>query len=153
LAEVTTCAGTTAAGKPCRKRAIEGSEFCRAHEPPSLTPQEAERLLTYVRAGNVAEVARAAAGIDAERLERWLRQEATKLAEARAAAEVRLVNVITSEAATNWSAAAWLLERGFPDRWARVSQREKADDGLTSVEFDPFAEVDELAEQRRKHSS
>jgi hypothetical protein len=67
------------------------------------------------------------------------------------ALESKLVGFVIEGAREHWQAAAWLLERGFPERWARVSQREKAT-GEAPVETDPFAEVDELAEQRRRRA-
>ena len=70
--------------------------------------------------------------------------------------EAVLVGVIAQEAqARTWQAAVWLLERQFPDRWARASQRELVDpeQELKDAEFDPFREFDELAEARRKKLS
>lgn len=43
--------------------------------------------------------------------------QAIKKAEAKA--EQRWVRVIETHAADTWTAAAWLLERRFPDRWGR----------------------------------
>jgi endogenous inhibitor of DNA gyrase (YacG/DUF329 family) len=46
-----------------------------------------------------------------------------------------------------WRAAAWILERRFPERWAAGRRPEET---LVLDESDPFAEVDELARRRRK---
>jgi hypothetical protein len=66
-----------------------------------------------------------------------------------ATSEVRLVAIVASAARTQWRAAAWLLERRHPQRWAAPasSAREVVRD---PDEFDPFAELDELAEARRR---
>jgi len=68
-----------------------------------------------------------------------------------ATSEVVLVAQVASAAKTNWRAAAWLLERRFPERWGRA-RRPADDDEPTppATEPDPFAEVDELAERRRQ---
>jgi hypothetical protein len=62
--------------------------------------------------------------------------------------ETRLVALIAQASRNNWRAAAWLLERSHPERWAsgyrpvvEAEQRPSGDD--------PFHEVDQLAERRR----
>jgi hypothetical protein len=81
----------------------------------------------------------------------------TALEEAVAAAteEPRLVGQIARAAGTgSWRAAAFLLERRFPERWApppRATEvpRSPLDDDL----LDDFAEVDSMAEARRRRES
>jgi hypothetical protein len=73
--------------------------------------------------------------------------------QARADAETRNIAIVATAAATNWQAAAWLLERTYPDRWARISQRNLAGavNEPPARPDDPFAEVDELAAARRRY--
>jgi hypothetical protein len=70
----------------------------------------------------------------------------------RATSEVVLVGIVAKAASTNWRAAAWLLSRRWPERWGSV--RRPVDDEPTPApapsEPDPFAEIDELAERRRR---
>jgi hypothetical protein len=55
----------------------------------------------------------------------------------------------------SWQAAAWLLERRFPERWMKPTERPlpeapaaaAADDNLDE---DPFADVVDLAKRRRR---
>lgn len=74
---------------------------------------------------------------------------------ARAEGEAHNVAIIAREArGGNWQAAAWMLERQWPERWARPSQREAYIDRLADVpvrpDDDPFSELDELAAARRR---
>lgn len=67
--------------------------------------------------------------------------------------EERLVGLVAAGAKTNWRAAAWLLERRHPERWAPV-RRSALDEEPVPVapdEHDPFAEIDELAAKRSAH--
>ena len=63
--------------------------------------------------------------------------------------ERRLVALVATGAKTNWRAAAFLLERRYPERWAPI-RRPQADEAAPAVVGDdPFAEVDMLAARRR----
>jgi hypothetical protein len=65
---------------------------------------------------------------------------------ARALAEPRLVGLIAREAARSWRAAAWLLERRYPERWA--ASRERVDEAAPTLE-----QIDELARLRALRQS
>lgn len=166
------CTARTAAGERCRKAALPGVRVCATHagadvgRRSSLTPEVQRRILQVLQAGGYVETAVAAAGVSMRSYTRWMgrgREDAADYApeyeqfrqlvhQARAESEARNVALIAQAAATNWNAAAWLLERQYPERWARPSQREKSEEsaGTTSAgPTDPFAEVDELAQRRR----
>jgi hypothetical protein len=165
------CSELTARGRPCRKHAVEGSDKCQFHlgragRKTLLTPELAEQLVAILRAGNYVEVACTAVGISRRTFAEWMRRGRTfkpedepyrrfreRAERARAEGEVRNVAQIANAATTSWQAAAWMLERQYPDRWARVSQREKEEPTSPAdlTDEDPFREVDELAERRRRH--
>ena len=69
---------------------------------------------------------------------------------ARVLDERRLIALVATGAKTNWRAAAFLLERRYPERWAPV-RRSAMEPELPGVfaDDDPFAEVDQLAARRR----
>jgi hypothetical protein len=128
----------------------------------------AAELATLLRAGVQLDVAAETIGLDRHTLEAWLRKGAraphgryrdmhTAVMRARAEGEARHVAIIAAAARENWQAAAWLLERGYPERWARLSQRERSGAATTERPLpsagDPFAEVDELARRRREGGS
>ena len=165
------CTATTAEGRPCRKDATWGLAVCSVHagarvgRPTLLNADMAERVLQVLRAGGYDVTAAAAGGVGTTQFYEWLRRGdpagndpkdaphrafRAQVEKARADAEVRSVALIANAAKTQWQAAAWLLERRYPDRWARPSQRDK-DEGPAPAPAarDPFAEVDELAQRRK----
>jgi hypothetical protein len=61
--------------------------------------------------------------------------------------EPNLVLAIARSAARgNWKSAAWLLERRWPERWGRPTERRERWPARVQ---DEFAEVDAIAERRR----
>lgn len=167
------CAATTAAGRPCSRNAQPGQTVCHVHagahvgRPSALQPDVVMRLLQALRAGSHVESAAQLAGIAARTFHRWMergdptrkdardaryRRFREQVEQARAEAETRNVAIVAQAAQTDWKAAAWLLERTYPERWARASQRGLIDGPESAMApGDPFAEVDELAAARRRH--
>ncbi len=103
-----------------------------AGRPTKLNAEVAEKICRLIRAGNFAETAACAAGIDRDTLRRWLKRGATEkrgpyrdlalsLDEAASVAEGRAVALIAKAGETQWQAAAWFLERKHPERWGRTS--------------------------------
>ncbi len=95
-----------------------------------FTQEVAGKILGALRAGNFLETAAAYAGIDSDTIRRWakagargkdaeLASFAREIDQARAAAEVRDVAIIAKAAESEWTAAAWRLERRAPERWGR----------------------------------
>jgi hypothetical protein len=161
------CSQTTRLGKPCGNYAMRGADRCASHlgrvgRKGALTDDMTAQLEAILRAGNYLDVACNAVGIARRTFDGWVQQGregnaayadfAVRMDKARATGEVRNVAVIASAATDSWQAAAWLLERTAPERWARVSQRELAmptpPADVTKAD-DPFAEADELAARRR----
>jgi hypothetical protein len=68
----------------------------------------------------------------------------------RVLAEERLIGLVAQGAKTNWRAAAWLLERRYPQRWGPVRPQDESEPAPPVLAADdPFAEVDMLAARRR----
>lgn len=106
--------------------------------PTKLTPEVQERIVQALRAGNYQETAATYANITAKTFYEWMKRgesddESERIyrdfreavEKAKADAEVRDVALI-DKAATDgsWQAAAWKLERKFPQRWGRVHRTE-----------------------------
>lgn len=112
--------------------------------PSKISNEIKHKIITAIRAGNYIETASAYAGISKNTLYDWLRrgerekQRAEKnprykirkseqpfvdfsdaVEKALAEAEVRDVAIIAKASEEQWQAAAWRLERKFPDRWGR----------------------------------
>lgn len=166
------CTAQTSSGARCKRFVTPGETMCAGHlgspggRPSKLDPTVVARLLGVLRVGGYPEAAAGVAGIHRSTLNRWIargdpegtdpedapyRAFVLDLAQARAEGETRNVAIIAQAASQNWQAAAWMLERSYPERWARVSQR--GDIPGTSPapadKADPFAEVDELAQRRK----
>jgi hypothetical protein len=169
------CQSATATGARCKHRALAGGQVCSIHagaavgRKTKLTDELANRIVQVLRAGGYVETAATVAGVGRRRLNEWLargdprgtnprdavyRRFRERVERARGEAEARNVALITQAASTNWQAAAWLLERTYPERWARPSQREKDEAAAApaAAPNDPFKEVDELAQRRRYRS-
>lgn len=106
-----------------------------AGRPTKLTREIHDRIVTAIRAGNYIETAAAHAGIHKDTLYHWLKRgrEASSgpyrafsdaVQKAWADAEIRDVTLIAKAAEKEWTAAAWRLERKFPDRWGRKDRHE-----------------------------
>lgn len=112
--------------------------------PTKLTKEVQAKICNAIRAGNYMETASAYAGISKSTLYEWLRRgerEKQRVAEnnrarirkseqiyvefsdsvekALAESEVRDVALIAKASETQWQAAAWRLERRFPERWGK----------------------------------
>ena len=94
-----------------------------------LTPELQEKLLRYLRGGNYVETAAACVGIHRDTFYEWMKRGAkghklyATFAEAvnRAMAEAEALDlhVIRQASTTQWQAAAWRLERRFPEKYGR----------------------------------
>lgn len=166
------CTATTAAGAPCRAWAQSGSDPARCPHHlgtrghlSKFTPEVVERIVSLLAAGNYDGTAATAAGISPKTFYVWLRRGAPdgpaadaryrdfrrRVERAQSEGEARNVALIARAATDNWQAAAWLLERRHPERWARLSQRPQTEDPAPAEKpADPFDEVDELASRRRE---
>lgn len=144
------------------------SESAKIGRPTALTDDVADTLVQMLRAGNYVGVAARAAGIHRSTLIDWMRRGKSDAPEdepyrllrervehARAEGEALNVARIAKAAQESWQAAAWLLERQYPQRWGKIAAR-RVDEPppVPSVEDeppapdDPFAEVDDLAVKR-----
>ncbi len=106
-----------------------------------------------VRGGAWIETAAAAAGVDASTVHSWLRRAddtedcgepflafSVAYKKSRAEAELEAIHVIRDAMPKTWQAAAWYLERSYPDHWGR---RVIASERAGSVPF--LVQLDNLA--------
>jgi len=102
-----------------------------------LKPEVKEKLFRALRLGSYIETAANYAGITRQTLYNWIdrgRKEESpyhefvkELDQVMAEAELRDLAIITEAAKEQWQAAAWRLERRYPDRWGRVDRSVKQD--------------------------
>jgi hypothetical protein len=121
---------------------MKGSMVPAPPRGPTFIPEVGAQIVQALRAGNYMETAAAFAGIEAEQVRKWvkmgvrrrtpeLEQFARDVTQAVIGVEVRNVAIVSraangiKDAAGNeikgpdWHAAAWFLERMFPQHWGR----------------------------------
>ena len=108
----------------------------RNGRPCKLTPELEATILGALAEGNYIETAAALAGVCSKTVYDWLREGARAksgkkhdflqaVEKAQAIAEAKGIRSIkAAEDAGAWQAAAWRLERKFPDRWGRKERHE-----------------------------
>jgi hypothetical protein len=100
--------------------------------PSKFDAPTVSAILDAVRAGLPLRLAAEANGVTESTFHRWQRGEyprgadpalkrqfSQELTRAKAQAAVRLTNLISTAAAEDWKAASWLLERRFPEHFAK----------------------------------
>ncbi len=99
--------------------------------PTKLSPQRQAQICEYVAQGHSREIAAQACGIAATTVYRWMKRGETEpdgpfgefcmaLKRADAEAEIACLRRIKAAAeAGDWRAAAWMLERRYPEKWGR----------------------------------
>jgi len=109
--------------------------------PTKLTPELQTKIVAFIRAGGYVETAAAAAGINKSTFYDWLKRGAAQKAGPyrefsdaveKAAAESEMADVARINKAAQdgvWQAAAWRLERKFPERWGRKERTDPAAGG------------------------
>ena len=113
-----------------------------------LNKELTDEIVKRIRAGNYIKVACTAVGISQTAYFDWIKKGedgispyaeflgAIKKAEAEAEAHVNYVAIIASQAPTQWQAAAWWLERKFPDKWAKREKIEISQEQVSSKEVE-----------------
>jgi len=99
------------------------------------TKEVIEAILANLREGLTKEVACSQAGINSRTLYNWCEDDAELALDVQAAIDVSqavLIKAVTSAAFTDWRAAAWMLERRWPNDFAakrdvEVSVNNKSD--------------------------
>ena len=104
-------------------------------QPSKLTSEIHELIVGLVRTGNYPEFAAQAAGIHPATYYRWMsrgkeerrgryREFYDAIKKAVAETHTRNVQIVQKAAITKWQAAAWTLERRWPNHWGLRDRRE-----------------------------
>ena len=113
--------------------------------PTKLNAKRAQQICDYVAQGHTREVAAQACGIVSTTLYRWMKRGERQpdgpygefcRALKRADLEAELAGLRQiKEAAQNgdWRAAAWMLERRYPEKWGRRRARRNEGEGELTV--------------------
>ncbi len=116
-----------------------------------LTPELQEKILLHLRVGAYVETAAACAGIHKDTFYEWMKKGARgqqpyvafaqAVNKAVAESESRDLATILKAAQSQWQAAAWRLERRFPEKYGR-NDRLKVD---AKIEHDGASLLTKLA--------
>lgn len=132
----------------------------RTGRPSKLTPAVKDKIVTAVASGVFQDIAARYAGIDPATFYRWMEKgmdpdqpdprygefrEAIETAKAQS--EVRSVALINAAAQRGtWQAAAWYLERSYPQRWGRYTRTEVTGKDGGPIEIDAVTLERKIAE-------
>lgn len=120
------------------------------HKPAVLDPVVRAKILTALRTMAPLSVAARCAGLTGRAVELWLQKARTpgtrrvyrtfaaEVEKAEAEAEVFMAGTIAAKARKEWTAAAWLLERKYPERWGRRERFEVSGPGGAPLISDPL---------------
>jgi hypothetical protein len=133
------CTAKTAKGTRCRRMALDGIKLCSVHagarvgRPSKLSDEITGRICDILQAGGYTATAVNVAGVARSTFTEWMdrgdpdgtakenapyREFRERVEQAMAEGETRNVALIARAGSKDWKAAAWLLERRHPDRWA-----------------------------------
>lgn len=115
------------------------------HKNTKLTEEKIQLASKLIGAGNTIQTIYGALGISKQTWYNWLNKgekaksgiyrelwEEVQKAESRA--ETRYVTIIAQAAEENWQAAAWMLERKYPERWSKKDRFAfEGDEGMKIV--------------------
>ena len=113
--------------------------------PTKLTPDVQEAIVDGINAGLTFRLSCARAGVNPATFYRWLgtgetanvgryREFCDAVERAKADSALRLVSQITLQAPADWRAAAFMLERRFPDDYGRRTEVTGKDGGPVKVD-------------------
>lgn len=132
--------------------------------PTAFSKARGQKIVEAIRKGALLEIACAFAGVTRQTLYRWLKKgeedigigKRTVLAKwkaevdaATAECEVSMTGIVAKAALSDWKAAAFVLERRFPERWSRHQTIGKPTDPAPRRDLSKLS-VDELREMRAK---
>lgn len=126
-----------------------------AHRPTKFTQETVARLLDGIRAGLPIHLACSAAGITETTFYEWQRGEfpyhakkelkqqfSEELTRAKGESALSNINLIKNAALEDWRAAAWILERRFPQDFGKQAlEITGADGGPVQIEVSAMQKV------------
>lgn len=133
--------------------------------PTKLDKNIERKILDVLKMGNYIETAAAFGGIDPSTFYRWLKRGKLHIQktiqnpqyqipeyekryvrfkrnvdQALAEAEIRELQIIMMAANEDWRAAAWILERRYPDKWGKKNRHEITGQGGGALEIKSYKE-------------
>ena len=112
------------------------------------TEDKVLQITTLLKAGATIKMACKIAGISRQTFYNWMRKHRDfelKVNQAIVESEMMALNLILSHAERDWKAAAWFLERRFPDEWGKTTRIETETEGGSKI-IVRFASISKSAE-------
>jgi hypothetical protein len=129
--------------------------------PTKITKEIQDKIIMLIKAGNYMETAASYVGLAQSTIRDWMRRGSREeerlnkdqdarpiksetpfmefsvaIRKAQADAEIRDVNTIGRASLLSWQAAAWRLERKYPDRWGKRESHEISGPGGSPVQVE-----------------
>lgn len=112
---------------------MASDEKSKGGRPTKFTPEVRARIIDALADGNYIETACALADVTYRCFREWVKQGQAEgegeffqfsqdVTRAMADAEAKSIAMVRTHSADDWRAAAWILERRHPDRWANTQR-------------------------------
>lgn len=119
--------------------------------PTKYTPERVKKIIDAIKVGATHELAASYAGINQDTLTDWKKRYSDfsdAIKEAEGGAAIKWLALIDKAAVKTWQAAAWKLERRYPESYGRTVVDQRNSTTVEDLSKMPIEELEALAKKR-----